>query len=115
MLQGKDLRNLSKLLRIKSTPWERKLWYYLRGNRFLDLKFKGQVPMGGYVVDFCCQSKKLVIELDGGHHTESNISYKDLEKQKFLEQLGYKVLRFWNNELDFNIEGVLERIRQAVI
>ena len=71
--------------------------------------------MGDYVVDFCCQEKKIVIELDGGQHSELEISEKDKLKQQFLESYGYKVLRFWNNEVDGNIEGVLETIRKAVI
>lgn len=114
MLEGEDLKVVSKILRKQSTPWEQKLWYYLRGNRFYGLKFKRQVPMGNYIVDFCCQEKKLVIELDGGQHGESDITKKDIEKQNFLENSGYKVLRFWNNDVDGNIEGVLETIRKEV-
>lgn len=114
MLEGKDLKTVSKILRKQTTPWERKLWYYLRGNRFYGLKFKRQVPMGSYVVDFCCQEKRLVIELDGGQHSELEISEKDKEKQDFLEKSGYKVLRFWNNDVNNNIEGVLETVRKAI-
>ena len=115
MLKGKALTVVSKRLRSQMTPWEVKLWYYLRGHRFYRLKFKRQVPMGNYVVDFCCQEKKLVLELDGGQHSEIKISENDKSKQKFLEKNGYKVLRFWNSEIDNNIEGVLETIRLAVI
>lgn len=114
-MEGKDLKRISQILRKQTTPWEQKLWYYLRGNRFYGLKFKRQVPMGGYVVDFCCQDKKFVIELDGGQHSEFSVSEKDQEKQAFLEQSGYRVLRFWNNDIDANLEGVLETIRKAVI
>lgn len=114
MLAGKDLRYTSRILRKQSTPWEAKLWYYLRGKRFFGLKFKRQVPMGNYVVDFCCQEKKLVVELDGSQHSEAEIGQKDKLKQKFLEDKGYKVLRFWNNDVDNNIEGVLETIRKHV-
>ena len=70
--------------------------------------------MGSFIVDFCCQEKKLVIELDGGQHSELEITAKDKEKQSFLENSGYKVLRFWNNDVDSNIEGVLETIRKEV-
>jgi very-short-patch-repair endonuclease len=114
MLSGKDLKAVSKILRKQTTPWERKLWYYLRGNKFYGLKFKRQVPMGNYVVDFCCQEKKLVIELDGGQHSETEIKIDDKGKQNFLENKGYRVLRFWNNDVDGNIEGVLETIRKAI-
>lgn len=96
------------------TPWEAKLWYYLRGNRFYGFKFKRQVPMRNYVVDFCCQEKKLIIELDGGHHNQELDKRRDAVRQEFLESNGYKVLRFWNHEIDNNIEGVLETIRKAV-
>ena len=70
--------------------------------------------MGKYIVDFCCQGKKLIIELDGGHHNETATLQNDSEKQKYLESKGYKVLRFWNNELDSNLEGVLEVIRRNI-
>ncbi len=113
MLEGKDLKVVSRILRRQMTPWEAKLWYYLRSHRFYGFKFKRQVPMGDYVVDFCCQEKMLAIELDGGQHSKSEIYKKDQSKQKFLENKGYKVLRFWNNEIDSNIEGVLETIRKA--
>lgn len=115
MLQGKDLKVVSKILRKTITPWEAKLWYYLRGKRFYGLKFKRQVPMGDYVVDFCCQEKRLIIECDGGQHTEAEIMQKDSEKQQFVESKGYKVLRFQNIDIDNNIEGVLEEIRRATI
>ncbi len=114
MLEGKDLKTISKILRRRSTPWERKLWYYLRANRFYGLKFKRQVPIGSYVVDFCCQGKRLIIELDGGHHSQSEVKNADKERQLFLENNGYKVLRFWNNDLDSNIDGVLEIIRKEI-
>ena len=71
--------------------------------------------MGKYVVDFCCQDRKLIIELDGGHHTITDNAKLDKERQSFLEAKGYQVLRFWNNEIDNNIEGVLETIRKTII
>ncbi len=90
------------------------MWYYLRGGRFQGLKFKRQVPIGRYIADFCCQEKQLIIELDGGHHNEHNVYKSDFERQRYLESKSYKVLRFWNNELENNIEGVLETIRQNI-
>src|SRR5437868_6239462 len=111
MLSGKDLSTVSKMLRSKMTPWEAKLWYYLRGNRFYGYKFKRQVPMGEYVADFCCQEKKLIVELDGGQHNNLENKDADNKRQKYLETKGYKVIRFWNNEVDKNIQGVLEIIR----
>lgn len=109
-----SLTTLTKSLRIHQTPWESKLWYHLRGGRFYGLKFKRQVPMDRYIVDFCCQENRLVIELDGGQHSEAKTKSVDLEKQAYLEAKGYKVLRFWNNELESNLEGVLEIIRRNI-
>ncbi len=105
---------LSKRLRKTSTPWERKLWYYLRGGRFSGLKFKRQVPIGNYIVDFCCHEKRLVIELDGGGHSEQQQHVHDLEKDNYLEQEGYQILRFWNIDVDKNIEGILHTIKGVV-
>lgn len=103
----------SKALRKNQTPWEAKMWLHLRAGRLKNLKFKRQVPIGHYIVDFCCDERKLVIELDGGHHNETENSNKDQRKQGFLEKEGYYVLRFWNNEIDNNFEGVVERILAA--
>ena len=101
-------------LRSRLTPWERKLWVRLRAKRFFGLKIKRQVPIGRYIVDFSCYEKKLVIELDGGHHALPSQAKQDVERTCFLESAGYTVLRFWNIEIDKNVEDVLEVIRRAV-
>ena len=75
----------------------------------MDLKFKRQKPIGIYIVDFVCLEQKLIIELDGGQHAE-NVDY-DEARTKFLESVGYKVLRFWNNQVLQEMESVLEAIR----
>jgi len=98
------------MLRKNQTDHESKLWYNLRNRGLGDLKFRRQYKMGKYVVDFCCPSKKLVIELDGGHHAEDKYLIKDKEKQKYIESKGYKVLRVWNSEIDDNLDGVLDEI-----
>ena len=108
-----NLTTLSKFLPKSQTPWESKLWSYLRGKRFYDFKFKRQVPIGKYIVDFCCDKKKLAIELDGGHHSDQHVSALDKEKEAYLLKERYTVLRFWNNEVDDNLEGVLEKIYQV--
>ena len=90
------------------------MWAYLKNGRLKSLKFKRQVVIGKYIADFSCFEKKLVIELDGGEHSEKNVHKIDVEKDKFLKSRGYIVLRFWNNEVQENVEGVLERIRQVV-
>ena len=92
--------NQAKVLRKNMTPQERKLWKILRNSNFYGLKFKRQVPIGNYVADFVCEIKNVVIEIDGGHHNElKNIEY-DNERTNFLKLKGYKVIRFWNNDIE---------------
>lgn len=105
---SKQIRTFSKQLRTKQTPWEAKLWYYLRAKRFYGIKFKRQVPIGQYIVDFCADSHKLIIELDGGQHNQLDF---DKQKDAYLKSQGYKVLHIWNNDVDTNIEAVLDYIR----
>ena len=100
----------SRKLRREQTPWEDKLWYYLREKRFYGLRFRRQFVIGHYIVDFCCFTKKLIIELDGGQHEEETNRQNDAERTAVLEAQGFRVIRFWNNEVDENIEGVLENI-----
>lgn len=107
---SKNALSFAKELRKNMTDAEQKLWYYLRGKRFLGYKFKRQVPIGKYVVDFLCVNNKLIIELDGSQHLqEENITY-DNERNEYLKSKGYKVIRILDNELT-NIENVLEYIR----
>jgi very-short-patch-repair endonuclease len=98
----------AKSLRSSQTESENKLWYHLRAHRFMGFKFKRQKPIGSYIVDFVCWEQKLVIELDGGQHAEQ-IEY-DSRRTKYLENEGYKVLRFWNNQVMSELESVLEAI-----
>ena len=103
----------SRSLRKNQTPWESKLWYYLRAGRFYGLKFKRQMQIGQYIYDFSCKEKMLLVEADGGQHSEQEISAYDKRKQQYAEKIGYKVLRFWNNEIDTNIQGVLSKTKEA--
>ena len=105
---------LSRKLRKEQTPWEKKLWMYLKGSKFYGLKFKRQVVIGEYIYDFSCFEKRLIIELDGSQHKEDLINAKDKEKEDFVRNLGYNLKRFNNNDLQNNIEAVLETIRLAV-
>ena len=100
----------SRQLRRDQTPWEKKLWMYLKGKNFYGFKFRRQVVVGSYIYDFLCFDKKLIIELDGGQHVEKEIIKKDKSKQKYAEDLGYKLLRFYNNDVHNNLQGVLETI-----
>jgi len=106
------LRQFAKTLRTNQTDAEQRLWYHLRGHRFLGMKFKRQKPIGSYIVDFICLECNLIIELDGGQHSE-NIEY-DTDRDTWLRSQGFTVLRFWNNDVMQNTEGVLEVIRLAV-
>ena len=101
--------NNAKTLRSKQTEAEQRLWYHLRAHRFLGLKFKRQKPMGRYIVDFVCLEQRLIIEIDGGQHSEQ-VHY-DQRRDAWLRSQGYTVLRFWNNDVMQQLEGVLEQIR----
>ena len=99
------IRKNAKELRKNLTPAEEKLWVHLRGHRMGDVHFRRQHAIGNYIVDFCAPSHKLVIELDGSQHLEQE-KY-DKERTTFLNSKGYKVLRFWNNEVMNELEKVL--------
>lgn len=110
-IKSKEL--LRKKLRKDATPQEIILWSRLRRKQ-LGCKFRRQDSIGKYVVDFHCPEKKLIIELDGWQHREENNNGYDIERTKFLELFGYKIIRFWNNEVNKNIEGVLLKIEDCL-
>ncbi|MEK7354481.1 MAG: endonuclease domain-containing protein [Chloroflexota bacterium] len=98
--------HLAQVLRHQQTPAERILWNKLRGIKLNGNKFRRQHPIGNYIVDFVSLENKLVIEIDGGQHNEVPIIEHDEKRTKWLESKGYRVLRFWNNDILTNIEGV---------
>ncbi len=98
----------AKELHRNMTPAETKLWAHLRAHRMKDIHFRNQHAIGNYVVDFCAVRKKLIIELDGSQHLEQE-DY-DQERTAFLESKGYRILRFWNNQVMNDIEAVLRAI-----
>lgn len=104
-------RDFARRLRHELTDTERLLWRELRAHRFQGFKFRRQQPLGDYIVDFICFEQKLIIELDGGQHAEAR-EY-DRQRDAWLQERGYQVLRFWNNEVTGNLEGVLERVLMA--
>jgi len=108
-----QLLNNAKSLRSNQTEAEQRLWYHLRANRFMGLKFKRQKPIGNYIVDFVCLEQKLVIEVDGGQHAEQ-VAY-DRQRDEWLRSQGFTVLRFWNNEVTQQLEGVLAQMRDTII
>jgi len=101
---------LARNLRKNQTDAEQVLWLQLRNRRFLNYKFRRQFVIEPYIVDFVCLDLKLIIELDGSQHNEE----VDAERTLFLNQLGFKVVRFWNNDVFTNLEGILEKIALTV-
>ena len=102
--------SLARQLRKNATPAERKLWRYLRSRSLAGFKFVRQEPIGPYVVDFLCREQRLVIEVDGGQHADNR---RDAVREQWLVAHRYRVLRFWNNEVLGNIEGVWDTIFAA--
>jgi very-short-patch-repair endonuclease len=100
-------------LRINPTDTERKLWHHIRDKQLENYRFRRQRPIGKYIVDFICLEANLVIELDGGQHAEQQ-QYDDA-RTKYLTAQGLHVLRYWNNDVMQNIEGVLQDIRAALM
>lgn len=104
---------LARELRKNETKVEKLLWFHLRNRRFHGLKFKRQFVIEPYIVDFACISHKVIIEADGSQHLE-NVEYDQI-RTEHLNLLGYKVLRFWNNEILKNIELVLQSIFEQTL
>ena len=101
-------------LRREQTNVERKLWHALRRREFHGVKFRRQQPLGRYVVDFISFDAELVIELDGGQHGEDVARRKDERRTAFLNSQGFRVLRFWNYEINQNPNGVFDTIEREL-
>lgn len=104
----------SKELRKCMTDAENLLWFYLKNKQLNGYKFRRQEAIDNYIADFVCYEKKLIIELDGGHHNENKNIEKDKVRQNYFEKQGFKVLRFWNNDLFQDIESVLDVVLKAL-
>ncbi len=102
----------ARQLRKKLTPAEQKLWAYLRGNKLHGINFRRQHAIGRYIIDFVSIKHKLVIELDGSQHLEQDES--DTERTQYLESAGYKVIRFWNDKVMNDMNGVIRSIEIAL-
>ena len=98
----------AKELHRNMSPAEAELWKHLRAYRMGEMDFRNQHAIGNYIVDFCAPRKKVIIDLDGSQHLEQ-AEYDD-ERTKYLEAHGYRVLRFWNNDVMNNINTVLKVI-----
>ena len=107
----KHLRGVRKELRSTLTPEEAILWNVLK-DKNLGQKFRRQHSIGNFIADFYCPKKKLAIELDGSQHLDAK--EKDSERADYFNSLGIKVLRFWNSEINSNIENVIKRIRKEL-
>lgn len=104
----------ARTLRLNATDVEKKLWQHLRDRQLLGHKFRRQHPVGPYVLDFACEELKLAIELDGGQHNQPAQQKHDAARSALLQQAGWQVLRFWNNEVNENMDGVLQTIADAL-
>jgi len=105
-----NLTQLARTLRTNQTDVERLLWQHLRSKQLAGAKFRRQQPIGNYIVDFVSFDKKLIIELDGGQHAENE--NRDRQRDEWLTSQGFKILRFWNNDVLENSEGILESIME---
>ena len=103
----------SRKLRNNMTKQERKFWNIVKNRQFYGYRFLRQFVIGNYIVDFVCRLKFIVIEIDGGQHNQGVNAYNDKIRTKYLENQGYKVIRFWNNEIDENLDGVYLKLKEV--
>jgi very-short-patch-repair endonuclease len=96
------------------TDAERKLWYQLRGRRMAGHRFRRQVPIGSYIVDFACLASRLVIEVDGGQHADAADEAYDARRTEWMETRSYRVLRFWDSDVLTDTDSVTEAIFNAL-
>jgi len=101
-----NARNMRKAM----TDAELKLWNEIRAHRLMGLAFRRQMPIAGYIVDFACPNKKLIVELDGSQHASREVSISDAARTAKLEALGWTILRFWNDDVIRDIDNVCQHI-----
>lgn len=106
------MRQRAVQLRQNQTEAEARLWSHLRSHRMANVHFRRQHNIGNYIVDFCAPRKKIIVEVDGGQHLEQQ-EY-DAQRTLFLEECGYRVLRFWNSDVMKNIDSVLDEIYRVL-
>ncbi len=107
-----NLLHLARTLRSNPTDAEKKLWHHLRQRQFHGLKFRRQQEIDRFIADFVCFEKRLIIELDGGQHNQN--AEHDQQRTEILKSKGFIVLRFWNNDVLNNIDGVLQEIENTL-
>jgi len=108
-----SLQAHARTLRKQATDAELLLWRHLRARRLAGYKFRRQVVIDPYIVDFLCLEAMLIVEADGGQHAEQGLY--DTKRSARLEALGYRILRFWNHQILTETQAVLEQVRQALI
>ena len=108
-----NMRDKARHLRKNMTPEERILWCRLCGRQLLDCKFRRQEPIGLYIADFVCLSRRLIVEVDGDAHVEAEA--RDEKRTAHLSGGGYRILRFGNEEVRFDLTGVLRTIADAIV
>jgi very-short-patch-repair endonuclease len=112
--KSKEQVGFARELRQQHTDAESALWMKLRNRELEGVKFRRQHPIGPYIVDFVSLRRRLIIEIDGRQHNEEREKERDEERTIRLEERGYRIMRFWNNQVLMNMDGVLERIREAL-
>jgi adenine-specific DNA-methyltransferase len=110
----KQNTDFAKELRRNQTNAEAVLWNRLRSSQVNGVKFRRQQPIKNYIVDFVTFEKRLIVELDGSQHDEASMKEKDTKRTAFLESQGFRVIRFWDNDVLSNIDGVLEKIAEVL-
>jgi very-short-patch-repair endonuclease len=105
------LNDLARNLRRDATEAEKKLWQYIRNRQIGGAKFRRQVQLDDYIADFLCAEARLIIELDGGQHTPEG----DAVRTAYLTGQNFRIIRFWNDDVLRNVEGVLEVILSALV
>jgi very-short-patch-repair endonuclease len=113
-MQKPNLVHRAKELRQSETEAEQIIWSWLRAKKLKGVKFRRQEPIGTYVVDFVSFEKKLIIEIDGGQHNFEETKTNDDARTAWLESQGFRVIRYWNNEVASNLDGVLTQIEEAL-
>ncbi len=108
----RTIKQFARVLRKNQTDAESRLWRQLRNRHLAGYKFRRQYPIGSYIADFVCLERHLIIEIDGGQHSE--LREHDEQRTQFLEKSGFRVLRFWNNDVLKNTDAVLNAILDAL-
>lgn len=101
---------IARSLRKRMTPQEVKLWVRLRSLKPLGFRFRRQIPINKYIVDFVCFATRIIVETDGGQHGMQAHQAADRQRDNFLTAQGFSVMHFWNHDIDHNLDGVIETI-----